>query len=51
MTNEEKEDVKNFGSYLALFDKVIERGLGELDSVKTLLSLREDGVNTKMKLR
>lgn len=51
MTNEEKEDIKNFGSYLALFDKVIERGLGELDSVKTLLSLREDGVNTKMKLR
>ncbi len=51
MTDEEKANIKNFGSYLALFDKVIERGLGELDSVKSLLSLREDGVSTKMKLR
>lgn len=46
MADEEKARIRNFGSYLELFDLVMERGLKGLDNVKALLSLREMTANT-----
>lgn len=45
MTNEEKSRIRNFGSYLELFDLVMERGLKGLDNVKALLSLRKQNAD------
>ena len=41
MADAEKAQIRNFGSYLEMFDLVMERGLKGLDNVKALLSLRE----------
>lgn len=46
MADEEKSQIRNFGSYLEMFDLVMERGLKGLDNVKTLLSLCEMSTNT-----
>ena len=46
MSDEEKAQIRNFGSYLEIFDLVMERGLKGLDNVKALLSLREASANT-----
>lgn len=35
----EKARIRNFGSYLRLFDLLIQRGLSELDGIKKLLSI------------
>lgn len=39
----ERARIKNFGTYLQLFDLVIQRGLKELDSLKELLSIQDTG--------
>lgn len=44
-TDAEVHTMKIFGSYLKLFDFVMERGLNELDSLKRLLSLSEEDTN------
>lgn len=46
MPDAEKAQIRNFGSYLEMFDLVMERGLKGLDNVKALLSLRELSANT-----
>ena len=46
MTDAEKAQIRNFGSYLEMFDLVMERGLKGLDNLKALLSLRELSANT-----
>ena len=46
MADEEKAQIRNFGSYLEMFDLVMERGLKGLDNVKALLSLREASAST-----
>lgn len=46
MADEEKAQIRNFGSYLEMFDLVIERGLKGLGNVKALLSLREASAST-----
>lgn len=46
MADEEKAQIRNFGSYLEMFDLVMERGLKGLDNVKALLSLRESSAGT-----
>lgn len=38
---EERARILNFGNYLKLFDLVLERGLNELDDLKTILSLKD----------
>lgn len=40
---EERARILNFGNYLKLFDLVLERGLNELDDLKTILSLKDTG--------
>lgn len=42
-TAEEKAAARNFGSYLGLFDLLVQRGLNELDGLKRLLALDTDG--------
>lgn len=46
MPDAEKAQIRNFGSYLEMFDLVMERGLKGLENVKALLSLRELSANT-----
>lgn len=46
MPDAEKAQIRNFGSYLEMFDLVMERGLKGLDNVKALLSVRELSANT-----
>ena len=46
MPDAEKAQIRNFGSYLEMFDLVMERGLKGLDNVKALLSLREASAST-----
>lgn len=46
MADAEKAQIRNFGSYLEMFDLVMERGLKGLDNVKALLSLREASAST-----
>lgn len=46
MPDAEKAQIRNFGSYLEMFDFVMERGLKGLENVKALLSLRELSANT-----
>ena len=46
MPDAEKAQIRNFGSYLEMFDLVMERGLKGLDNLKALLSLRELSANT-----
>ena len=40
---EEKAAARNFGNYLRLFDLLLQRGLNELDGLKSLLALDMDG--------
>lgn len=40
-TGKEKAEAVNFGSYLSLFDLLMERGMGELKGLRRLLSLRD----------
>lgn len=42
---EEKAEVRNFGSYLKLFDLLMQRSLNELDGLKRLLSTDMNDVN------
>ncbi len=42
---------KQFGAYLELYDLIIQRGLSELDGLKSLCSIEQQGIShTKMKI-
>jgi len=40
---EERARIRNFGNYLKLFDLLLLRGLNELDSLKELFSIKDNG--------